>query len=666
MRQREISRPIKSKSGNFDDFMTRIHRNAFLSLLIAVAAACVLPFTHADADEGTTATLCSPACLLNGKSSLEMGDYEKALVFLTAAHEEMPFLDDYILFWRAKAFEGKAEFGKALSDIRTVKTSFPDSPIIKNVRMREIELAEKTGEPDIEGLFRKFLSDYPSDSKAKFAYATYLKSSGSKDRAKALFKEIYLTVSPFSKSAGEELFPSDLGAADILKKGRSLNNAWLFPESEKQFRDALKRHDAKPFRRELTEGLAYSLFRQKKYREAAGYYADCDDRFWKAKSLFRAGDMEHFESELNGLSRQNDKRVAALLLAYGSKKRRAGDIDGALSIYKNVLSRFQSAKEDALWHEGWTYYRTGNYGKAMDIFSSMHKAYGDSRYLYWKNRCIEQSGAAEPIQTLSLIPNDRNNNFYMFMASARKGSSVPPFEKSFSGRCSNYHLPKRVETLESLGLKTEARAEVASMTGRNLPDQDLACLSAYLRNMKDFKTSISIIARLAYREDYHELYYPPAYPDIVEEAARANEIDPLLVLSIMREESRFASDARSVAGALGLMQLMPQTASKISRHAKVSMGRPDDLYDARINVLIGTYYLKSLINHFDSVPLAVAAYNAGEEAVKGWMSAGKYSSPDEFIEDIPYDETRNYVKKVLTSYFEYIRQSGRSEAPKIF
>jgi soluble lytic murein transglycosylase len=86
----------------------------------------------------------------------------------------------------------------------------------------------------------------------------------------------------------------------------------------------------------------------------------------------------------------------------------------------------------------------------------------------------------------------------------------------------------------------------------------------------------------------------------------------------------------------------------------------------RTNVFIGTYYLKSLITHFDSVPQAVAAYNAGQEAVKGWLAAGNYKSPDEFIEDIPYDETRNYAKKVLTSYFEYIRQSGRKKVSAAF
>jgi len=166
-------------------------------------------------------------------------------------------------------------------------------------------------------------------------------------------------------------------------------------------------------------------------------------------------------------------------------------------------------------------------------------------------------------------------------------------------------------------------------------------------------------------EELHDLYYPLAYLNHVEEAARANGIDPLLILSIIREESRFASDARSIAGALGLMQMMPQTASKISKRAKISLGRSEELYDARTNVLIGSYYLSSLIRHFGSAPPAIASYNAGEEIVKDWLSAGKYKSMDEFVEDIPYDETRNYVKKVMSTYLEYMRQQGKKEMPEL-
>ncbi len=642
--------------------MTNFDRIIFFSLVIVL---CLTGTLRAAADMPAVTGFCAPSCIVNGKTSLERGDYDKAIVLLTAAYDEMPFLGDYILFWRAQAFDGRSETEKALEDLQIVISKFPDSPIIKSVRSREIELAQKKGEKNLDDLFQKFIADYPSESRAKFIYAAYLKNDNKKDKAKALFREIFVSVSPFSKSAGEELSSSDITAADLLKRGKNLNNAWLFAESEKCFREALRLKDAKSHKKELTEGLAYSLFRQKKYKEAAGLYADCDDRYWRAKSLFRAGDFERFEAEINRLSKLNDPRSASLFLAYASKKRRSGDIEHALSIYNEVLAKFPSAKEDALWQKGWTYYRTGDYQRALDAFSSLHKTYGGARYLYWKNRSLETLGTTETLQAISLIPNDRNNNFYLFLSSFRNRVPVPAFAKSMADRCINYALPKRIQVLEDLGFKSEALSEIIFTANRNLPELEIACLSFYVKKMSDFKTSISIANRITYREDLHELYYPPAYWEVVEEAARTNDIDPLLILSIMREESRFAPEARSVAGALGLLQLMPQTASRMSAHAHVSLKHSEDLYDIKTNVFIGTYYLKSLINHFDSVPLAIAAYNAGEEAVKDWLTAGRYKSADEFIEDIPYDETRNYVKKVITSYFEYMRQNGRKEVPSL-
>jgi len=620
----------------------------------------------AAADTPEAPVVCAPSCILKGKASLEAGDYDKAVVELTSAYKEMPFLGDYILLWRAKAFDGKNEAGKALSDIRTAIKDFPDSPVIKSLRLKEIELAQKEGGIDMDDLFRKFMSDFPSEPKAKFAYAAYLKNDNRKDRAKALFKEIFLSVTPYSKSAGEELSSSEITAADLLKKGKNLNNAWLFKEAEKCFRDALRMKGAKQQRKEINEGLAYALFKQKKYRDAAALYSECDSLYWKAKSLFRAGDTDRFEAEMNRLYKSNDQRAAALFLAYGSKKRRSGDTEAALSIFDNVVSKFPSSKEDALWHKGWTYYRAGDYRKALDIFSALRKTYGSARYVYWENRCMKAVGTDGPAQVISLIPNDRNNNFYLFLSSAGNGVPVPPFERTATSGCSSYVLPKRVEVLEGLGFRNEALTEMLSIANRNLPDHDVACLSAHLKQMNDFRNSISMVARISYRDDLHELYYPPAYMDVIDAAAQANDIDPLLILSIMREESRFAPEARSPAGALGLMQLMPQTASRLSPHADVSLKHSEDLYDIRTNIYIGSYYLKFLIKTLNSVPSAVAAYNAGEDAVKNWMSAGQYRSADEFIEDIPYDETRNYVKKVLTSYFEYMRQNGRKDAPKIF
>ena len=91
------------------------------------------------------------------------------------------------------------------------------------------------------------------------------------------------------------------------------------------------------------------------------------------------------------------------------------------------------------------------------------------------------------------------------------------------------------------------------------------------------------------------------------------------------------------------------------------MNGPRDLLDAKNNLHVGTYYLSNLLKEFGSYPYAIAAYNAGEDIVKKWIHRGGYKSADEFIEDIPYEETRNYVKRVLTSFFEYKRISSTGE-----
>jgi len=631
-----------------------------VSLFPSPAAECAEPDTITK-----TPIFCPQACVLTGKTSLDMGDFDKALLYLTAAYNEMPFLGDYILLWRAEAFAGKSDKEKALEDLARIKKDFPESPLIKRARMKEIEILRKDSSDNVEDLLRKFISDYPKDYNAKFAYSVYLKNNNKKEKAKTLFREIFASVSPFSKRAAEELSESDIRTVDLLKRGQNLNKAWHFRESEKLFKKALSKKDSGPVKKEINEGLALSLFRQKRYRESAALYAEGGDQRGRARSLYRAGDWAGFNRSLAVMIRQKDPQAAPLMIAYGSKKRRNGNAADAISIFEDVISRFPDAREEALWQKGWTLYRTGDYQTALGILETLHRTYGGARYLYWKNRCLEMSGAGKPEQQLEHNPNDRNNNFYFLMVALRGKGGIPAFENNGADRCSGYRMPRRIETLDALGFGKEAIYEIMKAADKGPDAQDIACLSSYLKSRNDFKRSITMAARLPFREELHDLYYPLAYSELVDEAAAANGLDPLLVLSIMREESRFASDARSPAGALGLMQLMPQTAAKISRRAKVSIGGPDELYDARTNVMIGSYYLAALVRHFGSIPPAIASYNAGEDAVKEWLSSGGYKTMDEFVEDIPYDETRNYVKKVMTSYLEYMRRQGKKEMPAL-
>lgn len=162
-------------------------------------------------------------------------------------------------------------------------------------------------------------------------------------------------------------------------------------------------------------------------------------------------------------------------------------------------------------------------------------------------------------------------------------------------------------------------------------------------------------------ENLHQFLYPRAYWTTVEGLAQRHDIDPLLVLAIVREESRFDADARSVAGALGLMQLMPKTAYRLDNKLGLGIDNTYEILNTKNNLHLGTYYLSSLVREFGSYTYAIAAYNAGEQIVNKWRKQRRYRSADEFIEDIPYEETRNYVKRVLTSLFEYKRISSAGD-----
>ena len=620
--------------------------------------------------------------LLNGKNSLDKGDYENAISQLTTAYEKLPVLGDYALLWRARAYEDRGDIERAIADLRTVRERFKDSPLIKNVRIKEIELAKKKNDMNLIKLLEGFVKDYPSELNMKYAYASLLKESSETEKAKKIFKEIYVSVSPLSKSAMHELSPSDITTEDLIKRGENLNKAWMFGEAEKCLKEALKKESGEELKTQIVEKLAYSIFRQKRYREASELYNEVNNRYWRARSVFRAGDMETFESELQELMKTGDKRVASVLIAYGSKQRRDGNVERALEIFNNTLSKYPSEKEEILWARGWTHYLSGDYRNASEAFSQLYQTYGGSKYLYWKNKCAEKTGG-DVIKASLHKKNIPHRDYYGFLSLLKSSPGKNVIARSDSDEAiykdeiprparndrldqptSTRHVSRaseRVDILIRLGLNNEAISELTHLAKKN-PDHDrLIYISSQLKNLGNYKMSVNLVTRVQYSEDIHDLFYPMVFQQEVEEASGKNGIDPLLIISIMREESRFDANARSIAGALGLMQLMPSTAHKFDKQVKIALKNAGQLHDAKTNILIGSYYLKHLIRTFNSIPLAIAAYNAGEEAVREWLKKGNYTTVDEFIEDIPYDETRNYVKRVLTTYFEYMRASRNTD-----
>ena len=196
---------------------------------------------------------------------------------------------------------------------------------------------------------------------------------------------------------------------------------------------------------------------------------------------------------------------------------------------------------------------------------------------------------------------------------------------------------------------------------------DIIYTCSKFQTLGAYEQVVRLAARVPYNEKVHRFVYPLAYDESITKLSRKYRIDPHLVLSVIREESRFDRDARSPAGALGLMQLMPYTAQRLDRILRVGIKGTHDILDVNNNLHLGIYYLSQLVREFGSYPPAVAAYNAGEKAVRKWKKLGNYPSSDVFIEDIPYSETKKYVKRVLTTYFQYKRlfptEDGLVEIP---
>jgi len=169
-------------------------------------------------------------------------------------------------------------------------------------------------------------------------------------------------------------------------------------------------------------------------------------------------------------------------------------------------------------------------------------------------------------------------------------------------------------------------------------------------------------AYAGYNSDWFQkkYLYPFLYQDIVYRYAIENELDPLLVAGVIRTESKFVANARSPKGALGLMQLMPETAKWIAVQLEDQNFQLSDLENPEINIRFGTWYLASLKKEFKgNEVLMLAAYNGGRGNVKQWMSQYGWSMSFQDIEQIPFRETRDYVGRVLRSKQQYQDLYGR-------
>lgn len=294
------------------------------------------------------------------------------------------------------------------------------------------------------------------------------------------------------------------------------------------------------------------------------------------------------------------------------------------------------------------------------------KARQSERWQYWLARSIEQSGQ-QPTPGLQADAIYRKlaseRSFYGFLSADHVNQEYQlqhnplAVEKDQKTRLLDNPALRRAHEYFRLGDNLNANREWFYLA-KNLQQEELKALAALTHEWQWHIKTIQGMAHLKHWDDL-DMRFPLAYSDELNKAAKATQVNQTLLYAIARQESAFAADARSPAGAMGLMQLMPATAKQTAKKIGVNY-RYKDLYKPSSNIRLGSSYLNQLLQRFNgNRALAAAAYNAGPNRVDRWLKkASANLDLDSWIETIPYRETRGYVQNVLSYSVIYAHRMG--------
>lgn len=303
----------------------------------------------------------------------------------------------------------------------------------------------------------------------------------------------------------------------------------------------------------------------------------------------------------------------------------------------------------ALREQAW-----GDVREAVDRMSAQGR--NDATWIYWRGRAMKALGRSEEAKAL-FSSISAEHNFYGRLAAEELGLVIQlqprgaPLTDAEIAAAAEAPGVKRALALFRLGMRLEGIREW-NWNIRTLDDRSLIAASEVARRAEIWDRAINTADRTVAVHDFSLRYLAP-YRASFAEYSKARELEESWVLGLVRQESRFISNAKSSAGAAGLMQLMPATAQWVAR----KMGMKDfswaRVHDVDINTALGTYYLRTVLNELDGHPvLAAAAYNAGPGRARRWRDAKPIEGAI-YAESIPFNETRDYVKKVMSNTMYY-------------
>jgi soluble lytic murein transglycosylase len=366
--------------------------------------------------------------------------------------------------------------------------------------------------------------------------------------------------------------------------------------------------------------------------------------------------------------------------------------DQADLVFRELVRRFPRGRyaDRAAWKIGWAAYKQGDFAQTATVFEEAAAAFPRADYrpswLYWAARSRDQLGhRAAAAGLYRIVAADYMNSYYGRLATRllaeRREAPAPPIVTVARGE---EHPPAVVPTdalIRALGgaaLYDEALQEVEYARRAWGDSPALQATVAWLRHHRglkgkttdrfaDVRGAITLMRR-AYPQflaaggeqlppELLRIIFPLDYWPIIKKYSDAHGLDPWLMTALVSQESTFTPDVRSSANAVGLMQLIPGTARRYAsklgmRYSSAMLTQPET------NVRLGMRYFKDLMDRFGGAHFALASYNAGEHRIARWIAERPGFDQDEFIDDIPFPETQNYVKRILGTADDYRRLYG--------
>lgn len=634
--------------------------------------------------------------------------------FLRAAQRDFPALDDYVRLWIGEALLNLGDAKQAAAQFETIPKEVADSNIVTRAAYRTGEAWYQAAScQEATDWFEKAvrLSDKETGTaQALLRRAACQLRENKIAEGRETLRQLWIRF-PYTAEGKEadSLLSTNLGgepwipqSSERFSRAQSFLGQAFHAEAIAELNKFLAADPTSPRRSEAKLKLGIAQVRLKQYDQARetfyglvknGASESHEASVWLARVYLRQGQgdklLELAKSAHNGSLTAEQKGQIALFAGIWLEDQ--GRYDEAITRYRQVAKSGEPASQraEAHWRVGWVYYRTARYQEAIDalrVIAEQHDSDFEPQALYWMGRASEQAQQPHAPEYYRQVCTRYIYTYYCQIA--RERTEIPPAESpgvepvtgSAEAQASTDAPPprnnrseigqqpayRRALELKVLGLEADAAHELAVLTDRYAQDPDtLMVLSAMLNEVGAYHHALRL-ARSRFRDKLERTGGPVApalwkvaYPTGLVSTIKgqgAKGVDPYLVAAIIREESQYDWKAVSRVGAIGLMQVMPTTANAVAqRHGYPAVGR-DDLFDQETNIRIGVRYVEQLLEQFSgNVVYTIASYNAGPIAVGIWIGMHRGRSQDEFVELIPYQETRQYVKRVLRSYREYTR-----------